>query len=415
MPGMSMPSPSRFSNPDEESRVIVQPRIRGFICTTAHPTGCAELLRGDFTEIEEMGIDSGAGPRNVLVLGASGGYGLASRVVAAAGYGARTLGVSFEKAPTGKRTASAGWYNTRAFDGLAAARGLDADSLDGDAFSDEIKEEVCSRLAEDFGAIDLLVYSVASPVRKHPKSGELYRSAIKPLGAPVDSRTLDIHSGQVTETHLEPASEEETQNTIAVMGGEDWELWIDALKSANLLSERFQTIAYTYLGSELTWPIYHKGTLGRAKEDLDRAAEAIRGDLNEGQDARVAALMATVTQASTAIPVVPLYVSLLFKVMKERGVFESTLQHIARLFATQLYGAWDRRLDEAGRLRLDERELANEIQAEVARRWEVADSENIEALSDLSGVREEFLKVFGFSVDGVDYEAEQDIFSTPEP
>ena len=393
--------------------MIVQPRIRGFICTTAHPTGCAELLRRDFRHVEDMGIDAKAGPRNVLVLGASGGYGLASRVVAAAGYGARTLGVSYEKSPSGKRTASAGWYNTRAFDGLATARGLDATSLDGDAFSDEIKEAVCSRLAQDFGPVDFLVYSLASPVRQHPKSGELYRSAIKPLGAPVDSRTLDIHSGQVAETHLEPASEAETQSTIAVMGGEDWEYWIDALGSASLLSERFQTVAYTYLGSELTWPIYHKGTLGRAKEDLDRAAEAIRGRLGEGQDARVAALMATVTQASTAIPVVPLYVSLLFKVMKERGVFESTLEHIARLFTTQLYRHGTRRLDEAGRIRLDEQELASEVQAEVARRWESASSENIEAISDLSAVREQFLKVFGFSVEGVDYEADQDIFSVP--
>ena len=393
--------------------MIVQPRIRGFICTTAHPTGCAELLRRDFRHVEDMGIDAKAGPRNVLVLGASGGYGLASRVVAAAGYGARTLGVSYEKSPSGKRTASAGWYNTRAFDGLATARGLDATSLDGDAFSDEIKEAVCSRLAQDFGPVDFLVYSLASPVRQHPKSGELYRSAIKPLGAPVDSRTLDIHSGQVTETHLEPASEAETQSTIAVMGGEDWEYWIDALGSASLLSERFQTVAYTYLGSELTWPIYHKGTLGRAKEDLDRAAEAIRGRLGEGQDARVAALMATVTQASTAIPVVPLYVSLLFKVMKERGVFESTLEHIARLFTTQLYRHGTRRLDEAGRIRLDEQELASEIQAEVARRWGSANSENIEAISDLSAVREQFLKVFGFSVEGVDYEADQDTFSVP--
>lgn len=393
--------------------MIVQPRIRGFICTTAHPTGCAELLRRDFDHIKEMGIDTKDGPRNVLVLGASGGYGLASRVVAAAGYGARTLGVSYEKPPSGKRTASAGWYNTRAFDGLATARGLGAKSLDGDAFSDEVKEAVCSLLTRDFGAVDLLVYSLASPVRQHPKSGELFRSAIKPLGAPVDSRTLDIHSGQVTETHLEPASEAEARSTIAVMGGEDWQYWIDALKSANLVSENFQTVAYTYLGSELTWPIYHKGTLGRAKEDLDRAAEAIRSQLGEGQGARVAALMATVTQASTAIPVVPLYVSLLFKVMKERGVFESTLQHIARLFTTQLYGPGARRLDEAGRIRLDEQELADEVQAEVLRRWERAGSDNIEAISDLAAVREQFLRIFGFSVDGVDYGADQDIYAVP--
>ena len=395
--------------------MIVKPRIRGFICTTAHPTGCAEILRRDFANAKEIAVDSNDGPRSALVLGASGGYGLASRVVAAAGYGAATLGVSFEKPPSGKRTASAGWYNMRAFDALARSRGLVAESIDGDAFSDEIKDEVCAIVERDFAPLDLLVYSLASPVRKHPKTGELFRSAIKPLGAEIESRTLDIHSGAVTETRLEPATEEETRNTITVMGGEDWEFWVDALQSRGLLSERFKTVAYTYLGSELTWPIYRKGTLGRAKEDLDRAANAIRSALKEGQDARVAALMATVTQASTAIPVVPLYVSLLFHVMKERGVFESCLEHIGRLFTSRVYASGERALDEAGRLRLDDRELDADLQAEVARRWELASSENISAISDLDGVREQFLRVFGFSVDGVDYEAEQDIFSTPPP
>ena len=395
--------------------MIVKPRIRGFICTTAHPTGCAEILRRDFANAKEIAVDSNDGPRSALVLGASGGYGLASRVVAAAGYGAATLGVSFEKPPSGKRTASAGWYNMRAFDALARSRGLVAESIDGDAFSDEIKDEVCAIVERDFAPLDLLVYSLASPVRKHPKTGELFRSAIKPLGAEIESRTLDIHSGAVTETRLEPATEEETRNTITVMGGEDWEFWIDALQSRGLLSERFKTVAYTYLGSELTWPIYRKGTLGRAKEDLDRAANAIRSALKEGQDARVAALMATVTQASTAIPVVPLYVALLFQVMKERGVFESCLEHIGRLFTSEIYASGERALDEAGRLRLDDRELDADLQAEVARRWELASSDNISAISDLDGVREQFLRVFGFSVNGVDYEAEQDIFNTPPP
>ena len=389
--------------------MIVRPRIRGFICTTAHPTGCATLVKNDFERTPALS----GGPRNVLVLGASGGYGLASRVIAAAGYGAATLGVSFEKAPTAKRTASAGWYNTRAFDAIARARGLKSQSIDGDAFSNEVKGEVCEVLADQFGPIDLLVYSLASPVRLHPRTGELHRSAIKPLGAPVDSRTLDIHSGKVTDTHLEPATEEETKNTVVVMGGEDWEYWVDALASRSLLADNFQTLAYTYLGSELTWPIYHKGTLGRAKEDVDRAAEAIRGRLGARQDARVAALMATVTQASTAIPVVPLYVSILFKVMKERGLFESTIEHIERLFQTSLYGEGLREFDESGRLRLDALELGSEIQDEVARRWEQASSENIADLSDLDAVREQFLRVFGFAVDGVDYEAEQDILSAP--
>lgn len=388
--------------------MIVRPRIRGFICTTAHPAGCARLVANDFARTEAKH----GGARNVLVLGASGGYGLASRIIAAAGYGAATLGVSFEKAPAGKRTGSAGWYNTRAFDEQAKARGLNSLSIDGDAFSDAVKGQVCDALRDQFGTIDLLVYSLASPVRTHPKTGELHRSTIKPLGAPVDSRTLDIHSGQVMETHLEPASDEETRNTVVVMGGEDWQYWIDALASQELLSDTFQTVAYTYLGSELTWPIYHKGTLGRAKEDLDRAAGAIRKRLNSGQDARVAALMATVTQASTAIPVVPLYVSILFRVMKEAGVFESTIEHIERLFENELYGAGTRSLDGAGRLRLDGRELTETIQSEVARRWALASSENIQDLSDLAGVREQFLRVFGFSVDDIDYEAEQDIFAT---
>lgn len=389
--------------------MIVKPRIRGFICTTAHPAGCAEILRRDFAHANALAVDQSKGPRSALVLGASGGYGLASRVVAAAGYGAATLGVSFEKAPAGKRTASAGWYNTRAFDQLAQSRGLVAESIDGDAFSDEIKNQVCDLLERDFPPLDLLVYSLASPVRKHPKTGELHRSAIKPLGSPIESRTLDIHSGEVSETRLEPATEDETAHTITVMGGEDWEFWIEALRTRGLVSDRFQTLAYTYLGSELTWPIYQKGTLGRAKEDLDRAADAIRSKLGGGQDARVAALMATVTQASTAIPVVPLYVSLLFKAMKERGVYESTLAHIARLFSTQIYGPREPRMDEAGRLRLDDRELDADLQAEVAQQWKVANSDNIESISDLDGVREQFLRVFGFAVDGVDYEAEQDI------
>ncbi len=397
--------------------MIVRPRIRGFICTTAHPAGCAELVRRDFAATEARSLDTPgdarSGPRTALILGASGGYGLASRILAAAGYGARTLGVSFEKAPAGKRTGSAGWYNTRAFDALASARGLTASSLDGDAFSDEMKDTVCTLLTRDFGPVDLLVYSLASPVRLHPRTGELHRSAIKPLGSAVSSRTLDIHSGQVTEVQLEPASEEETQSTVAVMGGEDWQYWIDALAAQNLLADDFQTLAYTYLGSELTWPIYHKGTLGRAKQDLDRAADAIRGRLRQGQDARVAALMATVTQASTAIPVVPLYVSLLFRVLKERGMHESTLTHIARLFRTQIYATGERHMDEAGRLRIDELELADDVQAEVARRWQLASSANIAEMSDLAGVRELFLRVFGFSVDGVDYEQAQDILSIP--
>lgn len=388
--------------------MIIKPRIRGFICTTAHPAGLAASVNEQIEYVKGQAEVNGQ-LKNVLVIGASGGYGLASRITAAFGAGAATLGVSFEKPPTEKKTATQGWYANIAFEEAAAKAGLYAKTLDGDAFSDEMKEQVIETIKADMGKIDLLVYSLASPVRPHPKTGVLHRSVIKPLGKPVHIKSLNVDKGEVHEVDLEPATEEETANTVAVMGGEDWELWVGALQDAGVLAEGFRTVAFTYIGTELTWPIYWEGTLGKAKEDLDRAAAAMREQLaGISGDARVATLKAIVSQASSAIPVVPLYASLLFKVMKEAGTHENIIQHIYRLFATQLSEGVEMNLDDAGRIRVDDWELADEIQDEVRRRWPLVTTENLSELADLEGFREDFLKIFGFGFDGVDYEADQD-------
>jgi enoyl-[acyl-carrier protein] reductase/trans-2-enoyl-CoA reductase (NAD+) len=388
--------------------MIVKPRIRGFICTTAHPTGCAANVAEQIRYVRSQKSVEGEFA-NVLVIGCSGGYGLASRITAAFGAGAATLGVSFEKAPTETKTATAGWYNNIAFEEAAGAEGLYARTLDGDAFSDGMKETVVEAIREDMGKIDLLVYSLASPVRPHPRTGELHRSSIKPLGDGVQIKTLNVDKGVVHEVDLEPATEEETADTVAVMGGEDWEFWIDALAEGDVLSSGFRTVAFTYIGSDLTSPIYWEGTLGKAKEDLDRAAAGIRKRLEPlSGDARVATLKAIVSQASSAIPVVPLYASLLFRVMKEADVHENIIEHIYRLFASQLAEGAVMNTDEVGRIRVDDWELEDGIQDEVRRRWPLVTTENLAELADLEGFREDFLKIFGFGFDGVDYEADQD-------
>ncbi len=385
--------------------MIVRPRIRGFICTTAHPTGCAAGVRAQIARAAPLD----AGPSKALVLGASGGYGLASRIVAAFGGGADTLGVSLEKAPTERRTATAGWYNNAAFEAAAAERGLYAKTLDGDAFSDEMKSRAIEAIGTDLGQIDLLVYSLAAPLRRHPRTGETFRSSIKPLGEAFHVKTLNQATGEVHEVDLEPATAEETAATVAVMGGEDWEYWIEALHDAKLLAPGFRTVAYTYIGSELTWPIYWQATLGKAKEDLDRAAVALRARLAPlDGDARVAVLKAVVTQASSAIPVVPLYLSVLFRVMKDAGNHEDCLAHIDRLFRTGLYPDREAGLDEVGRLRMDDFELSQPVQEEVGRRWPLVATDNLHELGDLDGVRNDFLGIFGFGVDGVDYDADVD-------
>ena len=386
--------------------MIVKPRIRGFICTTAHPRGCAASVRRQIDCVRRAGaIDAGLG--NALVVGCSGGYGLASRIVAATGCGANTLGISLEKPPAAKRTATAGWYNNRAFEQALGRRY--AKTLNGDAFSDEMKAEAAATIARDLGQIDLLVYSLAAPVRRHPRTGELHRSALKPLGEALVMKSLDVNRGKVTEVRLQPATEAELAGTVAVMGGEDWEFWIDALAQADLLAPGFRTLAFTYLGSALTKPIYRGGTLGKAKEDLDRAAAVLRERLaGLGGSAWVASLKGVVTQASSAIPVISLYMSLLFKVMKEQGVHEDCIGHIRRLFATQLATGATQRLDEAGRIRVDDLELSPSVQDEVRRRWEIAASHNLAELGDLKGFKEDFLKIFGFGFEGVDYEEDLD-------
>lgn len=387
--------------------MIIKPRIRGFICTTAHPAGCAANVAQQIDYVRSQpALNGGIG--KALVIGASGGYGLASRIVAGFGCGADTLGVSFEKAPTASKTATAGWYNNIAFEAAAQAAGRYAKTLDGDAYADAMKQRVIDTIHADLGQIDLLVYSLASPVRLHPRTGVLHRSAIKPLGDPVHIKSLNVDKGEVFHVDLEPATAEETAGTITVMGGEDWEFWIEALQDAGVLAPGFRTVAYTYIGSELTWPIYWHATLGKAKEDLDRAATALRSRLAPLQgDARVASLKAVVTQASTAIPVVPLYASLLFRVMKDRGLHEDCIEHIQRLFATQLCDG-ELRLDEQGRIRVDDVELSGAVQDEVKRRWPLVTTENLDELADLEGFRADFLKIFGFGLPGVDYEAEQD-------
>ena len=381
--------------------MIVKPRVRGFICTTAHPTGCAANVLDQVRRVSPLV----SRPTKALVVGASAGYGLASRIMAAFGGRADTLGVSLEKAPTPTRTASAGWYNNAAFEAIAAERGLYARTLDGDAFADETRARAVAEVRETFGQIDLFVYSLAAPVRRHPRTGVTHRSVIKPLGETFHVKTLNQATGEVHEVALEPATDAEVADTVAVMGGEDWEFWVEALLAADALAPGCKTVSYTYIGSELTWPIYWQATLGKAKEDLDRAAAAIRERLAPlGGDARVAVLKAVVTQASSAIPVVPLYFSLLFDVMKEQGTHEDCLAHINRLFRTGLYGGEGPNLDSAGRIRMDDWELAPHVQAKVRERWSKVTTKNVAKLADLKGIREDFLKIFGFGMAGVNYE-----------
>lgn len=384
--------------------MIIEPKIRGFICTTAHPTGCATNVQRQIDHVVIKGpIPSDK--KRVLVLGCSTGYGLASRIVTTFGSGADTVGVSFEREPGETKPASAGWYNNRAFENRARAAGSKAVTIEGDAFSNEVKAQTIEAIKEAFGQVDLIVYSLASPVRTDPKDGVTYRSAIKPYGSQVTSKTLNTGTGEVSTVTVDPATEEEAAATVKVMGGEDWELWIDALDKAGVLADGFRTLNYTYLGSELTWPIYHKGTLGKAKADLDRAAAAIRA--KHGDDAaHVVALKAVVTQASSAIPVVPLYGTLLIKVEDEMGLSEGPIQQIDRLFRDKLQGVTV--LDEAERIRVDDWELSPAMQAELAKRWAVLNTENLAELADLAKYRVEFLKLFGFAVGGVDYSKDVD-------
>ncbi|MCC3373968.1 enoyl-ACP reductase FabV [Cohnella sp. REN36] len=387
--------------------MIIQPKTRGFICTTAHPDGCAAQVQRQVEYVQSQ--PAVEGPRNVLVIGASTGYGLASRIVASFASGANTIGVYFDKPAEGARTASAGWYNSAAFEQAAAEAGRKSFSIVGDAFSDEIKAKTIDLIKREFGAVDLVVYSVASPRRTHPKTGETFASVIKPLGDTYSNKTVNFHTGEVTTASIETATEDEVRQTIAVMGGEDWQMWIDALQDAGALASGATTVAYTYIGPEITHAVYREGTIGRAKEDLEATGLRLNAQLSEtGGRAFVSVNKALVTQSSSAIPVVPLYISVLYKVMKERDLHEGCIEQMYRLFSERLYGASPTPVDDKGRIRIDDWEMRPEIQAEVARLWAELTTDNVYALSDLEGYRKEFFQLFGFETDGIDYEADAD-------
>jgi len=386
--------------------MIIKPKIRGFICTTTHPVGCEANVREQIAYVKAQGKLKD-GPKRVLVIGASTGYGLASRINAAFGSDAATIGVFFEKPGSETKTGSAGWYNAAAFDKAAKEEGLYSKSVNGDAFSNECRDTVIDLIKQDLGQIDLVVYSLASPVRKLPDSGELVRSALKPIGEPYQSTALDTNKDKLVSAVVEPANEQEIADTIKVMGGEDWELWIDALANAGVLADNAKSVAYSYIGTELTWPIYWHGTLGKAKEDLDRAAHAIDTKLKaKGGSANVAVLKSVVTQASAAIPVMPLYISIVFKIMKAQGIHEGCIEQIQRLFATKMYNDQTPATDDKNRLRLDDWELRDEVQKTCGEIWKQLNDDNIYELTDYQSYKEEFLRLFGFGLQGVDYEAD---------
>ena len=386
--------------------MIIKPKVRGFICTTTHPVGCEANVREQIAYVKAKG-KLAQGPKKVLVIGASTGYGLASRINAAFGSGAATIGVFFEKPGTEKKTGTAGWYNAAAFDKAAKEEGLYAKSINGDAFSNECRDKVIELIKQDLGQIDLVVYSLASPVRKLPDSGEVVRSALKPIGEPYKSVALDTNKDVLVEAVVEPANEQEIADTIQVMGGQDWELWMNALDAAGVLAEGAKSVAYSYIGTDLTWPIYWHGTLGKAKEDLDRAAHAIDAKLKaRGGNAHVAVLKSVVTQASAAIPVMPLYISMAFKVMKEQGIHEGCIEQIQRLFHDRLYSGQPAPVDEQNRLRLDDWELRDEVQNACREIWQKITDDTIYELTDYQGYKDEFLRLFGFGLAGVDYDAD---------
>lgn len=384
--------------------MIIEPRMRGFICLTAHPEGCEQNVINQINYVKSKGAING--PKKVLVIGASTGFGLASRITSAFGSNAATLGVFFEKPSAPGKPASPGWYNSAAFEKHAHKAGLYAKSINGDAFSDEIKQQTLDLIKNDLGQVDLVIYSLASPKRLHPKTGVVHNSVLKPIGDHVfTNKTVDFHTGAVSEVSISPANEEEIENTVAVMGGEDWEMWIDALKAANLLAPGATTVAYSYIGPSLTEAVYRKGTIGRAKDHLEATAFTIADKLKDiNGKAFVSVNKALVTQASSAIPVIPLYISLLYKVMKEKGIHEGCIEQIQRLFAERLYTADGTPTDDAGRIRIDDWEMRSDVQERVAQLWTEATAETLPHIGDLAGYKKDFLNLFGFDVAGIDYE-----------
>ena len=386
--------------------MVIQPKIRGFICTTAHPVGCARHVQEQIDWVRSQGAFSG--PKKVLVIGASTGYGLSSRIVSTFGAGASTIGVFFERPASGNRTASAGWYNNVAFEKFANEAGYFAESLNGDAFSDELKEQTIKKIKENLNEVDLVIYSLASPKRTHPRTGETFSSAIKPTEKPYTGNTVNVQSGEVSQVTIEPATEEEINSTIAVMGGEDWQMWIGALENEGVLSEGIRTVAYSYIGPELTQEIYRNGTIGKAKDHLEATAKKLDDHLKKvNGSAYVSINKAVVTQSSAAIPVVPLYISLLFKIMKEKGIHEGCIEQMYRLFKDRLYSG-SPPLDDKDRIRMDDYEMREDVQTDILSLWEKVNSDNLTSISDLEGYHREFLKLFGFELSGIDYEADVD-------
>lgn len=404
--------------------MVIKPRVRGFICVTTHPVGCDAAVKQQIEYIQAKPKIAN-GPKKVLVLGASTGYGLAARITAAFGSDAATLGVFFERPGTETKPGTAGWYNTAAFHKYAEQAGLYAKSVNGDAFSDEVKATVIELIKQDLGQVDQVVYSLAAPRRKHPKTGEIISSTLKPIGAPITLRGLDTDKEVITQTTIEPATPEEVAGTVAVMGGEDWQMWIDALLEAGVLADGATTTAFTYVGEEITQAIYWNGSIGAAKKDLDNKVLGLREKLQAiGGDARVSVLKAVVTQASSAIPTMPLYLSLLFKVMKAKGTHEGCIEQLDTLYDI-VYGGKDTGtaterlrhaltdgdrhvdlIDDAGRLRADYKEMAPDVQGEVVALWPQVTNENLYEISDLAGYKADFLRLFGFGVDGVDYDSD---------
>ena len=385
--------------------MIIEPRMRGFICASSHPKGCEQNVKNQIEYIKSKGPINGA--KKVLVIGASTGFGLASRISSAYGSDAATIGVFFEKPPTEGKTASPGWYNSAAFETEAHKAGLYAKSINGDAFSNEIKQQTLNLIKTDLGQVDLVIYSLASPVRLHPVTGVLHRSVLKPIGDVYTNKTVDFHSGKVSEISIEPCNGDDIENTIAVMGGEDWAMWIDALKAQNLLAPGAITVAYSYIGPSLTEAVYRKGTIGRAKDHLEATAFAITDSIADiDGKAFVSVNKALVTQASSAIPVIPLYISLLYKIMKEEGIHEGCIEQIQRLYQERLFTGNEIPVDEKGRIRVDDWEMRSDVQEKIAKLWGEAVTENLSEIGDLEGYRKDFYNLFGFDVDGVDYEVD---------
>ena len=382
--------------------MIIEPRMRGFICTTSHPKGCEQSIKNQIEFVKSKGHIEGA--KKVLVIGASTGFGLASRITSAFGSDAATIGVFFEKPPTEGRTASPGWYNSAAFENEAKKAGLYAKSINGDAFSDEIKQQTLDLIKADLGQIDLVIYSLASPVRLDPKTGILHRSVLKPIGGTYTNKTVDFHSGKVSEISIEPCSGDDIENTVAVMGGEDWAMWIDALKKENLLANGAATVAYSYIGPILTEAVYRKGTIGRAKDHLEATAFSITDSLKEiDGKAFVSVNKALVTQASSAIPVIPLYISLLYKIMKQAGTHEGCIEQIQRLYSERLFTGKEIPTDDKGRIRIDDLEMDANVQEQIAKLWLQATTENLAEIGDLEGYRNDFHNLFGFGFKEIDY------------